>query len=103
MELFQGDEHTFECGDHSVPFLSITRVEWSVASDICARIDMRDGVITRTLYCDLLRGRALMTPDNLTISSLQATEEAIIQCQVEKDWLFHFIQGQFYNLTIKGE
>ena len=103
MHLFRGDEHTFHCDDHSVPFMRLTKVAWSVASGICAAMDINYGVIKRTLYCDRLRGRAILTPDNLTISSLLATDEGVIQCLVEDDFKYPFIQANMYYVTIKGE
>ena len=88
MELFQGDQHTFHCRGHNIPFMRLTKIKWSVASDICAAMDINYGVNKRTVYCDRLRGRAILTPDNLTISSLLATDEGVIQCQVEDDYTF---------------
>ena len=102
MELFEGDEHTFQC-DHGIPAHQLTKVIWNVAGDRCAGNDIDRNVIKRIWYCDRLKGRAILTPTYLTISDLQITEDGEIKCEGEDDFKYPMIEGNRFNVTIKGE
>ena len=104
LELFEGDEHTFQC-DHGIPMYGLAKVVWNVAGDTCAGNDMGRHVkktAKRIWYCDRLKGRATLTPTNLTISDLQTTEDGEIKCEGQDDW-HSPIEGNSFNVTIKGE
>ena len=108
LELFEGDEHTFQC-DHGIPMYQLTKVVWNVAGDSCAGCDMDRHMIKRIWYCDRLKGRATLTPTNLTISDLQTTEDGEIKCEGQDDWHSmtdkwqSLLEGNSFNVTIKGE
>ena len=81
----------------------LTKVVWNVAGDSCAGYDMDRHVIKRIWYCNRLKGRATLTPTNLTISDLQTTEDGEIKCEGEDDFKHPLTEGNRFNVTIKGE
>ena len=106
LELFEGDEHTFQCG-HGIPMYEMTKVVWNVAGDTCAEHYVEHDYVTiRIWYCDRLKGRATLTPTNLTISDLQTTEDGEIKCEnwdpMTEEWQ-SLLEGNSFNVTIKGE
>ena len=103
LELFEGDEHTFQC-DHGIRIDKITNIIWYVAGDGCAGGSTVDyGVIKREWYCDRLKGRAVLTPTNLTISGLQTTEDGEVKCTAEDNFADPIGEYNTFNVTIKGE
>ena len=81
----------------------LTKVVWNVAGDTCAVNYMDWHMRIRIWYCDRLKGRATLTPTNLTISDLQTTEDGEIKCEGQDDFKHPLIEGNSFNVTIKGE
>ena len=80
----------------------LLQVEWKKYADSCALMDLNNGNVVRIKYPCGWEARANMTATNVTIFSLEPSDDGEFSCTALKSGYVP-VNGTRFKLTVKGK